>query len=214
MHIPKHFEENNLDVIHRIIRSRPLATLVTLCSEGINANHIPLLFSELPAPHGKLQGHVPRSNPLVSDLAENVDALAIFHGPEAYITPSWYATKRETGKVVPTWNYSVVHAYGRLEVIDDAQWLRRQVEALTRENEAKFSNPWKVSDAPSDYTDKMIRGLVGIEIVLTRLLGKTKASQNQPEINRRGVIEGLGNMDDDNAIALASLMDSEKGSAG
>jgi transcriptional regulator len=144
--------------------------------DGLNANHIPFLLQTAPAPYGCLQGHAPRANPLTSSLVEDVEVLAIFHGPEGYISPSWYPLKQETGKVVPTWNYRVVHAYGRLQVIDDPAWVRAQVEALTTMNEARFDNPWQVSDAPRDFTDKMIGALLGLEIVITRLLGKTKAN--------------------------------------
>ncbi len=206
MYIPKHFEETSLEAKHELVRTQPLATLITLSSDGINANHIPFVLSELPEPYGKLQGHIPRANPLASNLVEGIETLAVFHGPNGYITPSWYATKRETGKVVPTWNYSAVHAYGRLEIIDDYDWVRRQVEALTNDHESQFATPWKVSDAPPSFTDKLIKGLVGIEIVLSRLLGKTKASQNQPEANRAGVVEGLINQDDSNSDALAKLV--------
>jgi len=214
MYLPKPFAETDLEARHGLIRARPLATVVTLSSEGINANHIPLLLREMPEPYGKLQGHVPRANPLTHDLIRGTESLAVFHGPDGYITPSWYATKKQHGKVVPTWNYSVVHAYGHLEIIDDPEWVRLQVEALTNENESRFSDPWKVSDAPRSYTDRMIRGLVGIEIVITRLLGKTKASQNQPDANRAGVIEGLKNLGDDNSDALAELTGSQDENAG
>ena len=213
MYLPKHFEETSLQAKHKLIRTRPLATLITLSSDGINANHIPLLFSELPEPHGKLQGHVPRANPLVSDLIEGSEALAIFHGPNGYITPSWYATKQETGKVVPTWNYSVVHAHGQIEIIDDPEWVRMQVEALTNEHELQFSNPWKVSDAPGSFINRLVKGLVGIEIVITRLTGKTKASQNQPDANRAGVVDGLKSLEDSNADALAELTNLENENA-
>ena len=138
MYIPKHFDEPRIEVMHDLVRARPLATLVTLSASGLNANHIPLLLSTEPAPFGVLRGHVARSNPMWSDLAKDVEVLAIFHGPDAYITPSWYASKQETGKVVPTWNYAVVHAYGRLHVIDDASWLRSHLEALTAHNESVF----------------------------------------------------------------------------
>ncbi len=205
MYLPKHFEETSIEVRHELIRAQPLATLITLSSVGINANHIPFVLSESPEPYGKLQAHVPRANSLVSDLVEGTEALAIFHGPNAYITPSWYATKQETGKVVPTWNYSVVHAYGQLQIFDDPSWVRRQVEALTDENESKFPNPWKVTDAPSAFTDRLIKGLVGIEIVITRIQGKTKASQNQSDANRVGVVDGLKSLGDSNASNLAEL---------
>src|SRR5687767_5959902 len=131
MYIPKQFEEPKVEVMHELIRANPLATLVTLSSSGLNANHIPLHLSQEPSPFGTLRGHVARSNPVWTDLTSNVDVLVIFHGPDTYITPSWYATKKETGKVVPTWNYVVVHAYGSLRIMDDAAWVRAQLEALT-----------------------------------------------------------------------------------
>lgn len=153
MYIPRRFEEQSVDVMHGLVRARPLATLVTLSSSGLNANHIPLHLSESPAPFGTLRGHVARANPTLSDLETDMEVLAVFHGPDAYITPSWYATKKEAGRVVPTWNYAVVHAYGHVRVVDDAAWLRAQLEALTAHNEASFSEPWAVSDAPHEYTE-------------------------------------------------------------
>jgi transcriptional regulator len=193
MYIPSHFEQPDIKVMHELIRTRPLATLVTLSANGINANHIPLHLSESPAPFGTLRGHVARSNPIWRDLDSSFEVLAIFHGPDAYISPSWYATKHESGKVVPTWNYTVAHAYGSLHLIDDADWIRTQLEALTDHNEAAFPEPWTVSDAPFDFTEKLIESIVGIEIVITRLSGKWKVSQNQPPQNQASVIQGLYN---------------------
>jgi transcriptional regulator len=192
--------------MHELMRARPLATLVTLSSGGLNANHIPLHLADAPAPFGTLRGHVARANPLWSDFAKDVEVLAIFHGPDSYITPSWYATKQETGKVVPTWNYAVVHAYGTLRVIDDAAWIRAQIEALTDHNEASFSKPWAVADAPHEFTEKLIGAIVGIEIVINKLSGKWKVSQNQPAQNQVGVIEGLNNSGLCDAEAMAALV--------
>ena len=206
MYTPKHFEEPRVEVMHQLMRARPLATLVTLVSGGLDANHIPLHLLDAPAPFGTLRGHVARANPLWRDFATDVEALAIFHGPDSYITPSWYATKQETGKVVPTWNYAVAHAYGKLRVIDDAAWVRAQLEALTAHNEAKFDHPWSVSDAPREYTDQLIETIVGIEIVITRLTGKWKVSQNQPAKNQAGVIAGLANSDQRDAAEMAALV--------
>ncbi len=177
--------------MHELMRTRSLATLVTTGSDGLNANHIPLHLSATPESFGVLRGHVARSNPIWNELDSAVDALAIFHGPEAYISPSWYATKQETGKVVPTWNYTVVHAYGRLRIIDDAVWLRAQLEALTAQHEAAHPEPWAVSDAPEDFTEKLLGAVVGIEMIITRLSGKWKVSQNQPLQNQHSVIQGL-----------------------
>lgn len=191
MYIPSHFAEPRVDVLHQLVRAHPLATLVTLSSSGLNANHIPLHLSPEPSPLGTLRGHVARANPLWRDSVEGVETLAIFQGPDAYISPSWYPTKLETGKGVPTWNYAVAHAYGTLRVMDDPAWLRPHLEALTGQNEARFPEPWHVDDAPPDYLEKMIGAVVGIEIVITRLSGKWKVSQNQPAVNQAGVVAGL-----------------------
>jgi len=191
VYIPKQFEEVRVDIMHELIRAYPFATLVTHSSSGINANHIPLHLSELPSPHGTLRGHIARANPLFGDIGEGIESLAIFHGPDCYISPSWYATKKENGKVVPTWNYVVVHAYGVLRVVDNASWLRAQLDALTLHNEATFPEPWAVSDAPEDYIERMMAAIIGVEIVIKRLVGKWKVSQNQPTQNKMGVISGL-----------------------
>ncbi|HEX5339064.1 MAG TPA: FMN-binding negative transcriptional regulator [Gallionella sp.] len=206
MYTPKHFEEPRIEVMHELMRARPLATLVTLSSDGLDANHIPLHLAEAPAPFGALRGHVARANPMWRDLAKDVEVLAIFHGPDSYITPSWYATKQETGKVVPTWNYAVVHAYGTLRVIDDADWIRSQLEALTAHNEAGFAKPWAVSDAPREFTGKLLDAVVGIEIVITRLVGKWKVSQNQPAQNQASVIAGLNSSGLRDAAEMAALI--------
>jgi transcriptional regulator len=206
MYIPPHFEQPDIEVMHELIRNRPLATLVTLGSDGINANHIPLHLSPAPEPFGVLLGHVARANPIWRDLESDVDTLAIFHGPDAYISPSWYATKQETGKVVPTWNYAVVHAYGSLSIVDDASWVRSQMETLTTHHEAAFPEPWALSDAPEDFTEKLIEAVIGIEMVITRLSGKWKVSQNQPPQNQRSVIQGLNASGQCEATAKAALV--------
>jgi len=207
MYVPAQFEEPRVDVMHELIRARPLATLVTLSSNGLNANHIPLHLSELPTPYGTLRGHVARANPMLSDLTKDIETLAVFHGPDTYITPAWYATKNETGKVVPTWNYVVVHAYGFLRVVDDADWLRSQLETLTAHNEASFTEPWAVSDAPVEHIENIMAAIVGIEMVITRLCGKWKASQNQPSQNRASVVAGLKASCLPDALAMAALVD-------
>lgn len=195
MYIPPHFAEPRVEVLHQLIGARPLATLVTLSSNGLDANHIPLHLSQNPAPFGTLRGHVARANPvwhgIENDIENDIQALAIFHGPESYITPSWYPSKAETGKVVPTWNYAVVHAYGTLRLVDDPAWLRAHLDELTAHNETGFPSPWQLEDAPADFIGKMIGAVVGIEMVITRLLGKWKTSQNQPDGNRAGVVRGL-----------------------
>ena len=210
MYIPKHFDEPRLEVLHALMRAHPLATLVTLSSDGLNANHIPLLLAAEPAPLGSLRGHVARANALGRDVVQGAEVLAVFQGPDAYISPSWYPTKREHGKAVPTWNYAVAHAYGSLRVVDDAVWLRAHLEALTSRHEASMPEPWHVSDAPGDYIDKMMAAVVGIEITITRLLGKWKVSQNQPAQNQAGVMAGLRARADTPSLAMAELVEKSK----
>ena len=209
MYIPKAFAESDIGNMRALIRRHPLATLITQTQQGLSANHVPLLLQPARGEHGCLQGHIPRANPLGRDRVGETEVLAVFHGPAAYITPSWYPTKQEHGKVVPTWNYAVVHAYGRLDIIDDAGWIRAQVEALTRQNEAAFDSPWQVDDAPRDYTEQMIGALLGIEIRITRLLGKVEASQNQPAANRDGVIAGLSESEDPDSQRMAAMIAGE-----
>lgn len=207
MYIPNHFAEPRIDVLHELIRARPFATLVTLSSKGLDANHIPLHLSADPAPFGTLRGHVARANPVWSDLVEGAESLAIFHGPDAYVTPSWYPTKAETGKVIPTWNYAVAHAYGTLRVVDDPTWIRAQLEALTDHNEARFVEPWHVDDAPRDYTEKLIGAVVGLELVIRRLVGKWKLSQNRPAADQAGVVRGLRGLGEADALEIAALIE-------
>jgi transcriptional regulator len=206
MYVPSHFEESRPDVLHELIRQHPLAALVTLGSKGLEANHIPLELDPEPAPFGTLRGHVARGNPLWRDFSRAIEALAVFQGPQAYISPSWYQTKRETGKVVPTYNYIVVHAYGPIRIIEDRAWLRGLVERLTNRYEAGRAKPWKVTDAPADFVEQMLGAIVGIEIPLTRLVGKWKVSQNRPSADRDGVVAGLRGMHDADAQAMSDLV--------
>ena len=189
MYIPPLHEEDHVDVLHDAIRRTGLATLVTLTDAGLIASHVPMLLDAEPAPYGTLIGHLARPNPQARGALG--EALAIFQGPEGYITPSWYATKRATGKVVPTWNYVAIHAYGALRVIDDAEWLRALVTRLTETHEAGRAAPWAVSDAPADYIAGMLKAIVGFELPVARLEGKWKMSQNRPAEDRAGVVEGL-----------------------
>ena len=207
MYVPKHFEESRIDVLHDLIFAHPFSTLVTISSIGINANHIPLHLIQQTGQYGTLQGHVARANPVWSDLVNDVEALAIFQGPNSYITPSWYPTKQEHGKVVPTWNYVTVHVYGTLRVIDDPIWVRNQLELLTTQHKASFNKPWAISDAPDEFTDKMISAIVGIEILITKLIGKWKISQNQPALNQAGVMQGLASLGKLEAAELAAAVE-------
>lgn len=207
MYLAPHFEASRVETLHDLMRAFPLATVVTLSTDGLNANHIPFHLSQEPGPFGTLRGHVARSNPMLSDLVRDIETLAVFHGPDSYITPSWYPTKNEHGKVVPTWNYAVVHAYGTLRVVDDAVWVRNLVEALTARQEAPFSERWSVSDAPHEFVDQRIGAIVGIEMVITRLIGKWKVSQNQPLQNQIGVIQGLKSLGESRALEMARLVE-------
>src|SRR5712691_7145933 len=204
--MPSHFEETRVEVLHQLIREHSLGVLVTLGSEGLNANHIPFEVEPAPAPFGTLRGHVARSNPVWRDFSGDVQALLVFQGPKAYISPSWYPTKRETGKVVPTYNYIVVHAYGPLRIVEDRAWLRERVERLTNRHEAAKPAPWKITDAAVDYIEKMLGAIVGIEIPVARLVGKWKASQNRPPVDRDGVGRGLSEIADADAATMASLV--------
>ena len=211
MYLPKHFEETRVQVLHELIRAHPLGALVALTASGLDANHIPFEVDPDPAPFGTLRGHIARANPLWRDYSREAEVLAIFQGPGAYISPSWYPTKRETGKVVPTWNYAVVHAHGTLRFIDDRAWLRAFVERLTNRHEAGRPDPWKVTDAPPDYIERQLGAIVGLEIPITRLIGKWKVSQNRPAEDRDGAVEGLRQQGDHSAVAMADLIRQQRG---
>jgi len=169
MYNPAHFQETRVPVLHDLIRRHPLATLVTLGPDGLVANHIPMEIDAEPAPFGMLRGHVARANPVWHASARDVEALVIFSGPHASVTPAWYPTKQESGRVVPTWNYAVVHAYGRLRAIEDVAWLRNFVSRLTERHEGERAVPWKVTDAPADFIERQLGGIVGLEILVRRL---------------------------------------------
>ncbi|MGP1718619.1 MAG: FMN-binding negative transcriptional regulator [Methylophilus sp.] len=206
MYIPKHFSETDTDALHETVRAYPLATLVSTSSNSINANHLPLHFAQKKDALGSLIGHVARANPLCKEIMDGQEVLAIFHGPHAYISPSWYATKARAGMVVPTWNYVVVHAHGTFKLMDDAQWLRAHLETLTADHESRFEKPWRLDDAPAAFIDKLIDAVVGIEIEITHLTGKCKASQNQAVENQLGVLQGLRARDQQQDHAMASVI--------
>jgi transcriptional regulator len=190
MYQPPHFREDRLDVQHDLIRSHPLGLLITSGPGGLMANPIPFLIDAAASERGTLLCHVARANPQWRELAAVPECLVVFQGPQDYVTPSWYATKRETGKVVPTWNYATVHAWGKPTVIDDADWLRRQIESLTQAREASRPEPWQVDDAPAAFVAAQIKGIIGVEIPIDRIEGKWKVSQNRPEPDRAGVAAG------------------------
>jgi transcriptional regulator len=189
VYLPPHFEEKRVEVLHGLIREHPLGTLVNTGPAGLNANHLPFLIDPEPAPFGTLHGHVARANPVWRD--HDPEVLVVFQGSRAYISPSWYETKRATGKVVPTYNYIVLHAHGRLRVLDGGDGLRAHIEHLVRHFESGMVSPWKVDDAPADYIEQMLKGIVGIQIPVERLLGKWKVSQNRTAADREGAAAAL-----------------------
>jgi transcriptional regulator len=189
MYNPPLFKEDRIEVMHDAIRATGLATLVTQTTEGLIASHVPMLLDLAPAPYGTLIGHLARPNQQARGALG--EGLAIFQGPDAYITPSWYATKRQNGKVVPTWNYVAIHVYGAVEFFNDPERLRNVVTRLTERQEAPRAQPWAVSDAPSEFIDGMLKGIVGFAMPITRLEGKWKMSQNRPAEDRAGVVAGL-----------------------
>lgn len=191
MYLPAHFNESRVEVLHQMMRARPLATLVAVCESGLVANHIPVETLSDPPPYGLIRGHIARANPLWRNYRPESEALAIFQGPQAYISPSFYPLKKQTGEVVPTWDYAVVHARGTLKFIQDAGWLREFVSGLTNSHEAPRQMPWKIDDAPPPYIEKMLSLIVGFEFSVVGLSGKWKLSQNHPESNRLGVAQGL-----------------------
>jgi transcriptional regulator len=192
MYLPKHFTEERLDVLHAAIATNPLGTLVTLDNGELVADEIPFVLDVTTGGFGTLRAHVARPNPLWTRHDPSKQVLVVFKGLQAYISPSWYATKAEHGKVVPTWNYIVVQASGTLHHKDgDAAWLRAHLESLTGSQESRLPHPWKVSDAPADYIAQTMRAIVGIEIPVETLIGKWKVSQNQPAVNRESVATAL-----------------------
>lgn len=206
MYLPSHFEESRVEVLHELMRQYPLASLVTLGSQGLNANHIPFELDSAPAPYGTLRGHVARANPVWRDYSRDTEALVIFQGAQVYISPSWYETKKQTGEVVPTYNYAVVHAYGRLQIVEDRAWLRGLVSRLTKRFEGGRPAPWEVNDAPQPFIEKQLDAIIGIEIAISKLLGKWKASQNRPAADRAGVVAALGAAADADSLAMARLI--------
>jgi transcriptional regulator len=210
MYIPKFNEETRIPVLDQLMRSHPLASLVTMGSSGLFATHLPVVLHREDDTHAILRGHLSRANRQWRDYDSSVSALAIFAGPQHYITPNWYPEKAASGKVVPTWNYVVVHAYGTLKIIEDSAWLLTHLNSLTDTHETASAVPWKVSDAPADYVESIAKGIVGIELAIERLEGKWKVSQNQNEQTRASVAEGLTELDTEASLAMRSLVNGER----
>ena len=204
MYLPRQFAEERLDVLHAALAAHPLGLLVTHGAGGLDANPVPFMVDASRGPFGTLRAHVARANPLWKDAGSEV--LVMFQGPQTYVSPGWYASKAEHGKVVPTWNYIVVQARGVLRAYDDAVWLRELVGTLTDRHEAGRADPWKLSDAPDDFIAQTLRAIVGIEVELTALVGKWKVSQNRPPADRAGVVRGLEAAGDDVSRAMAAAV--------
>lgn len=204
MYLPRHFEETRTEVLHGLIRTHPFGLLVNQGDAGLQANPLPWLIDAGPTPLGTLRGHVARANPIWREAQGEV--LVVFQGPQAYVSPGWYPSKAEHGKVVPTWNYVMVQARGRLRAVEDAAWLHALVSRLSDSHEAGRPRPWHVADAPRDYIEKMLAAIVGLEIEITALAGKWKVSQNRPFADRDGVARGLADQADASAQAMAALV--------
>jgi transcriptional regulator len=204
MYVPAHFNESRPEELHRLVAEHPFATLVTHGHSGLDANHLPFEFDPAVGPHGLLRAHVARANPVWQEVENGAEVLVVFRAEEAYISPTWYPSKHEFHKQVPTWNYRVVHAHGRISIRDDEKYVRGVVARLTRVHEGRQPAPWKMTDAPRDYIDAMLKAIVGIEIEVTRLVGKFKLSQNRELRDRHSAAQALADQGD-TALGQAML---------
>jgi transcriptional regulator len=205
VYVPKHSEETRVDVLHSLIKSHPFAALVTVGADGLVVNHVPFLVDATRGEFGTLRAHVARANPVWQQIS-TAESVVIFQGPQAYISPTWYPSKHEHGKAVPTWGYAVVHAHGIPRVIEDASWLLNLVTELSAVHESTQVLPWKVSDAPKEYIDRLVERIVGIEIPIARLVGKWKLDQSRPKPDKLGVVAGLISRNTDDSRAVATLI--------
>jgi transcriptional regulator len=205
MYRPEQFRVEDIAQMHALLRARPFAALVTAGPSGLYATHLPTVLKD-EGEHGVIECHLARANPHWKDIAAGGEVLMIFQGAQGYITPSWYPSKFEHGKVVPTWNYAIVHAYGRAVVMENKDWLHRHVSELTKQQEQFQTTPWTLSDAPQSYIDSMLRGIVGFRFAITRLEGKWKMSQNRELKDQIGVAQGLGMRADGDDCETADLV--------
>ena len=206
MYISQANKEERVSALHKLVEEQQFASLITTGSSGLFASHIPMVL-EQNGGMGQLRGHISRANTQWRDYTPSVEALAIFSGPQHYITPNWYPEKQETGKVVPTWNYVVVHAYGYPKIIEDGEWLMAHLANLTNIHEAESAIPWKIGDAPTDYIASLAKGIVGLEMTVERLEGKWKVSQNRSEHDRSGVAMGLAELNTTESLAMKALVE-------
>jgi transcriptional regulator len=206
MYTPKDFRVDDLTILHADMRQNALATLISITPNGLVATHLPILLDEHRGPNGTILGHVSRANLQWQQSDPNAEALIIFTGPDTYVTPSWYPVKQETGRVVPTWNYAAIHAYGKLTFFEDPERLRDIVTRLTNQHEAAFPKPWQVTDAPPNYIDSQLKAIVGFELPIARIEGKRKFNQNRSAEDRAGVINGLRALNEPSKSEVADLM--------
>nr|WP_315472621.1 FMN-binding negative transcriptional regulator [uncultured Undibacterium sp.] len=214
MYLPTYHEEKDLDVLHTLIQTHPLGTWVSMTDGGLDANHIPFILDKSRGELGVLRAHVARANPIWKMLSSEVPSIVTFQGPQSYITPNWYPSKQIAGKVVPTWNYTVVHAYGTATAIEDRDWILQMVSDLTDRNEASAAlnsvgaAPWKVADAPEAFIQRLLGAIVGIEIPITAIKGRWKLSQDEAMEDRVGTAKGLSEVGTTDSIALSDLVNS------
>jgi transcriptional regulator len=206
MYLPHYFEETCIDELHRLIAAHPLSTLAITVDGELMVNHIPMLIDSEDGEFGTLRAHIARTNPLWQQLHGATNAVAIFQGEQSYISPNWYPSKQETGKQVPTWNYAVVHAHGKPRFIDDASWLYKHLEEMTDAQEAGQKLPWKISDAPREFIDKLTNAIVGIEFPITRISGKWKMSQDEIRADQLGVVSNLQARNDQASLTIAGMV--------
>jgi transcriptional regulator len=214
MYLPPAFAETRVEVLHETMAAIAAAAVVSQGPDGLVATHVPIELRPEPAPWGTVCCHFARPNPHGQAIAAGGEVLLIFQGPQGYVSPGWYPTKKQTGKVVPTWNYVAIHAYGRARTFSDLAWFRRHLAALTDRQESRYALPWRIDDAPAEFVDGLTKAIVGVEIELSRIEGKWKASQNRPEADRMGVVAGLTAQGDDNSLALARLVEAARGPRG
>ncbi|MFT6916745.1 MAG: transcriptional regulator [Motiliproteus sp.] len=210
MHIPKKFQQDDSAKLEGLIRDYPFATLVTYSKQGVEANHLPVILTEI-GDKKVLQAHIAKANPLWKTVDDKSNVLVIFKGPDCYISPNNYPTKTETGRAVPTWNYVAVHVRGRMSYIQDPGVIKNMIDDLTTRHEAEQDAPWSTSDAPNGYIEKMLTAIVGLEIEISSITGMWKLSQNQPDTNISGVIAGLGSEGNHQQKAVAELVKEHAG---
>lgn len=206
MYEPSHFKVEDREQLHAVIRAHPLATLITVGEGGLVANPVPFVLHADEGEQGVLRAHLARPNAQWKAIAAGAETLVVFTGVERYVTPAWYASKQEHGKVVPTWNYVTVQVRGPARAVEDPTWLRAQLDSLTRQQEAPRSEPWSITDAPEPFIAAQARGIVGVEIAIASILGKFKLSQNRQEPDKLGVYEGLSAQPEMEAQAMAMLV--------